>query len=65
MPDSDRTVTASTKLDEQMVSFLDGQAESMGLTRAELLRRLAEHYRSATEDGLSCPHCKNEILIDL
>lgn len=65
MSDSNRTVTASTKLDSDMADFLDARAERAGMTRSELLRRLAEHYRTSCESGLSCPHCKNAVEIDL
>lgn len=63
MPGSESTV--ETELDQETVDFLDGQAEALGTARAELLQRLVAHYRTACQSGLSCPHCKNELLIDL
>ena len=65
MPESNRTVTASTKVSGDTADFLDAQAEKNETTQAELLRRLIQHYREAEETGLTCPHCKNEVLIDL
>ncbi len=65
MSDSNRTVTASTKVTQETADFLDTRAENGETTRAEILRRLVHHYQTATENGLSCPHCKNEIQLDL
>lgn len=63
MPDTEPV--AGTALDPQTLQFLDGQAETLGTTRDDLLQRLVAHYQTACENGLSCPHCNNEILIDI
>lgn len=63
MPESNRT--ASTKVSGDTADFLNRQAENHETTRSKLLRRLIQHYRDAEENGLTCPHCKNEVLIDL
>lgn len=65
MSDSNRTVTASTEVTAETAEFLDAQAENGEMTRAELLRRLVDHYRQAAETGLRCPHCKNDLQIEL
>lgn len=65
MSDSNRTVTASTKVTDDMAAFLDQQANQLETTQSELLRRLATHYRDACNAGLSCPHCKNDVEINL
>lgn len=65
MSGSNRTVTARTRLDNDVADFLDAEAERRGTSRSELLRRLALHLRDASESGLDCPHCKNAIEIDL
>lgn len=65
MSGSNRTVTARTRLERDVADFLDDQAEQRGTSRSELLRQLALHLRDATESGLSCPHCKNPIELDL
>ena len=62
---ANRTVTARTRLGSDVADVLDAEAEAMGVSRSELLRRLALHFRDARESGLSCPHCKNPIEIDL
>ncbi|MFD1647575.1 hypothetical protein [Haloarchaeobius litoreus] len=63
MPDTEPV--ANTALDPQTLQFLDGQAETLDTTRDDLLQRLVAHYRTACESGLSCPHCNNELLIDI
>lgn len=65
MSEANRTVTASTKVSPQVAEFLDGRAEQLGSNRSELLRELVSHYQTACESGLACPHCKNEVEIDL
>lgn len=65
MSDSNRTETVSTKVTTETVDFLDAQAENGEMTRAELLRKLVGHYQTACETGLSCPHCNNNLHIEL
>lgn len=65
MPESNRAVTARTRLDSELADFLDSRAEAAETTRSEVLRRLVNHYCDADESGLECPHCKNPIEIDL
>lgn len=65
MSDANRTVTARTRLGSDVADVLDAEAEALGISRSELLWRLAQHFRDARESGLSCPHCKNALEIDL
>ncbi|MFC4548790.1 MULTISPECIES: hypothetical protein [Halorussus] len=63
MPDPERS--GGPELDRETVDFLDREAERLETTSGDVLRRLVEHVRSAREDGLSCPHCNNELLIEI
>ncbi len=65
MSETNRTVIASTKVSRDLADFLDDRASHYDTTRSEVLRRLSVHYRDAHETGLSCPHCKNDLQIDL
>jgi negative regulator of replication initiation len=38
----------STKVDEEMYSFLERQAERAGVSKCEVLRRLLDFYRANT-----------------
>lgn len=57
--------TASTKVDRRTLQFLDDQAEQLGVSRAELLRLLIDHYHEAAAGNLRCPHCQNALRLDL
>ena len=60
-----RTVTANAKLSPGAVEFLDAEAERRGTTRADLLAGLVAFLRDAHENGLNCPHCNNELVVEL
>ena len=63
MPEEEKR--ADVELDQKTVDFLGREAERLETTPGDVLRRLVKHYRSAHEEGLSCPHCNNELLIEL
>lgn len=65
MSESNRTADAHTALSSEMADFLETEAESLGIDRSTLLRRLLRDYRTSVETGLTCPHCDNEVRIDL
>lgn len=59
------TVPAGTKVDESMSDFIDNEADRLGVTKAELHRRLLDFYRESRENKPECPHCGEPITIDL
>jgi len=65
MSEPDRSATATGELSREATAFLDAEAERRAMTRAELLDGLVGFLRDAHENGLSCPHCNNELLVDL
>lgn len=58
-------VPLSTKIDREMGDFLDAEAERLGTTKAELLRRLLDFYRESIESETYCPDCDSRITISL
>lgn len=58
-------VPVGTKTDRSMAEFLDRRAERLGVTRAELLRRLLDEYRAAWAGERHCPYCKRELRLYL
>ena len=58
-------VPLSTKVDGDMDSFLEAEAERLGTTKAELLRRLLDFYRESIESETHCPDCNSRITISL
>lgn len=58
-------ITASTKVDRETLDFLDREAERLGVSRAELFRRLIDQYREASTTGLRCPYCANDLRMEL
>lgn len=59
------TITTSTKVDREMVQFLNQRAEHLGVSRAELLRRLFDQYHESHKNNLQCPYCENTIRMEL
>jgi len=58
-------IPAGTKIDQSMREFLDDEAGRIGVTKAELYRRLFDFYRESRENEPSCPHCGDPITVDL
>lgn len=58
-------VPCGTKVDQSMRDFLDDEANRLGVSRAELVRRVLDFYRDTRQDDSNCPHCGDQITIDL
>jgi hypothetical protein len=58
-------LAATAKIDREMLEFVDAEAERLGVTRTELLRRLLELYRESRRENTDCPHCDTTIKLDL
>lgn len=65
MSDCMGAITVSTKTDRAMADFLQQQAEELGVTRAELVRRLFDHLQETEHGELVCPYCENELRLDI
>jgi negative regulator of replication initiation len=58
-------VTATTKIDREMSEYIDAEAERLGLSRAEFLRRMFDLYRESRRENTECPHCGEIVKFDL
>jgi hypothetical protein len=58
-------VPCGTKIDRSMREFIDSEADRLGITRAELVRRILDFYRESRQEESNCPHCKTDITIPL
>ena len=58
-------LAVASKVDRNMLDYIDSEANEYGLTRAEFLRRLLDFYRESRREKLDCPHCGETIVADL
>ncbi len=58
-------VTAGTKVDQSMRELVNEEAARLGVTNAELHRRLLDHYRESRENEPNCPRCGEPTIIKL
>jgi hypothetical protein len=65
MADCHGDIPCSTKVDSSMRGFLEDEAERLGVTKAELHRRVLDFYRQSRKDETPCPHCAGDIDIQL
>jgi hypothetical protein len=54
----------TTKVDQEMVDYIDESAAELGVSRAEFIRRMLDAARNAEEAG-ECPACGTELELDL
>lgn len=65
MADCYGDLAVSTKTDREMIEFLDAESERLGLTRAELMRRVLSLYRESRREQVGCPHCDKTVKMDV
>lgn len=58
-------IPVSAKVDREMLEFLDGEADRLGITRAELMRRVFDLYRESRRETVDCPHCAETVKMDV
>jgi hypothetical protein len=59
------TVSVGTQTDREMANFISEEATRIGVSKAEFIRRLFEHYRESRNGELVCPYCSEELQIRL
>lgn len=57
--------TVSTKVDEEMLEFIQDQSDYYGVPTAEFLRRLLRVYQESQRGNIVCPSCSEEINLRL
>jgi ribosomal protein L37AE/L43A len=58
-------LSVTTKTDREMRDYVSGEAERLGVTRAEFVRRLLDLYRESRREQVSCPHCSSTVKMDV
>jgi len=58
-------IPAGTKVDSSMREFIDAEAERLGVSNSEFMRRLLEFYRESRREQMDCPHCEDTVVMDL
>jgi len=58
-------IPVGAKVDEEMRVFIEEEAERLGVSVSELLRRLFITYRESRAENTSCEHCGSATVIEL
>jgi len=58
-------LSVATKVDREMLEYVDSEAENLGITRSEFLRRMLDLYRESRRENADCPECENPVVFDL
>lgn len=65
MADCIGDLPVSAKVDREMLDFLDAESDRLGITRAELQRRVLSLYRLSRHGQVECPHCGDPVKMDV
>lgn len=58
-------ISVATKVDRDMIEFLESEEEKLATSRSEIIRRCLDHYREGVSGELDCPYCENELKVKL
>ena len=58
-------LSCGARVDQSMQDFLDEEADRLGVSNAEVLRRILDFYRESRESETNCPDCGTDITIPL
>lgn len=59
------SIPLSTKVDRPTREFIENEADRLGVTPTELMRRLIETYRESRSGNAPCEHCGEPVIIEL
>lgn len=59
------SIPVGAKVDRAMREFVDGEAERLGMTVSEFLRRLLIMYRESRAENTPCDHCGQPVVMEL
>lgn len=59
------SIPAGTKVDRSMYEFIEKEAERLGVTLAEFIRRLLLMYRQSRDENTACDHCGEPVVMEL
>jgi hypothetical protein len=59
------SIPVGAKVDRAMREFIEGEAERLGMTVSEFLRRLLIMYRESRAENTPCDHCGQPVVMEL
>jgi len=59
------SIPVATKVDQPMREFVEAEADRLGITVSEFLRRLLLVYRESQAENTPCEHCGQPVSIEL
>jgi len=59
------SIPVAAKVDKPMREFVENEAERLGVTTSEFLRRLMLVYRESRAENTPCDHCGESVVIEL
>lgn len=65
MSDCKGNLSLGSKVDRDMIEYIESESERLGVTRAEFVRRLLDLYRMSRREELDCPECESPVVMDL
>lgn len=65
MSDCMGDIPVSAKVDREMQRFLQSEADRLGVSQAEAMRRVFTLYRQSRREETDCPHCGETVKMDV
>jgi len=59
------SIPIGAKVDREMREFIEAEAERLGMTVSEFLRRLLIIYRESRAENTPCDHCGQPVVLEL
>lgn len=59
------SIPVGTKVDQPMREFVENEADRLGVTPSEFLRRVLLVYRESRAENTPCDHCGQPVVIEL
>lgn len=65
MADCHGELTTSAKVDQEMLDYLQREADERGVSRSEFIRRIFDAYRTIEGGEVECPDCGSRLVINI
>lgn len=59
------SIPVGTKVDQPMREFVESEADRLGMSVSEFLRRVLIVYRESRAENTPCDHCGQPVVIEL
>lgn len=54
----------TSKVDEELLQFLDNEAERCGISRSEVIRFILLDFYASHQGEIECPECGQELVFN-